>query len=160
MGRGCGQTTGRAWDDTTLQLVFSTTKGAAAICVARLVDAGKLSYEDTVASHWPEFAANGKEHDHRGADVEPPGGPAVRGPALTLDEMLAVGPVVEALAEQTPVWKPGRRTATTRVTYGWLAGELVRRSMDVRSARISPTRSPVRSGSTSGSDSPSRRSRA
>ncbi len=29
--------TGREWSEDTLQLVFSTTKGAAAICVARLV---------------------------------------------------------------------------------------------------------------------------
>ncbi len=33
-------TTGREWDADTLQLVFSTTKGAAAICVARLVATG------------------------------------------------------------------------------------------------------------------------
>ena len=54
--------TGRAWNEDTLQLVFSTTKGAAAICVARLVEAGSISYDDTVATYWPEFAANGKEH--------------------------------------------------------------------------------------------------
>ena len=51
---------GRAWDDQTLQLVFSTTKGAAAICIARLVQDGKLSYDDKVSDHWPEFAQNGK----------------------------------------------------------------------------------------------------
>ncbi|HSH11388.1 MAG TPA: serine hydrolase domain-containing protein, partial [Ilumatobacter sp.] len=52
--------TGAAWTDRTLQLVFSTTKGAAAICVAKLVQVGKLGYDDPVAQHWPEFAANGK----------------------------------------------------------------------------------------------------
>ena len=55
------KTTGREWDEDTLQLVFSTTKGAAAICVARLVEAGKIDYEAPVASYWPEFAAEGKE---------------------------------------------------------------------------------------------------
>ncbi len=55
------KTTGREWDEDTLQLVFSTTKGAAAICVARLVEAGKIDYEAPVASYWPEFAAAGKE---------------------------------------------------------------------------------------------------
>ncbi|MFP5488141.1 MAG: serine hydrolase domain-containing protein, partial [Acidimicrobiia bacterium] len=55
------QRTGRAWDESTLQLVFSTTKGIVATCVARLVQAGKLSYDEPVATYWPEFAANGKE---------------------------------------------------------------------------------------------------
>ena len=54
-------TTGRAWANDTLQLVFSTTKGAAAICVARLVEAGKISYDEPVATYWPEFGAAGKD---------------------------------------------------------------------------------------------------
>ena len=33
--------TGRPWTADTLQLVYSTTKGAAAICVARLVEADR-----------------------------------------------------------------------------------------------------------------------
>jgi CubicO group peptidase (beta-lactamase class C family) len=53
------KTTGRPWAHDTLQLVYSTTKGAAAICVGRLVEAGLVSYDDTVATYWPEFAANG-----------------------------------------------------------------------------------------------------
>ena len=47
------KTTGAAWTDETLQLVFSTTKGAAAICVARLVEAGLIDYDQPVASYWP-----------------------------------------------------------------------------------------------------------
>jgi len=43
-------TTGRTWDEDTLQLVFSTTKGAAATCVAQLVEAGKIGYDAPVAS--------------------------------------------------------------------------------------------------------------
>jgi CubicO group peptidase (beta-lactamase class C family) len=119
--------TGRPWDEQTLQLVFSTTKGAAAICVARLVEAGKLSYSDTVASHWPEFAANGKgditvaqmmSHQAGLAWVEAP---------LTIDDLLAVDPIVAALADQAPLWAPGSTHGYHALTYGWLAGELVRR---------------------------------
>ena len=121
------RTTGRAWDDTTLQLVFSTTKGAAAICVARLVDAGMLSYDDTVASHWPEFAANGKESITVAQMMSHQAGLPYVDRQLSLDQMLAVGPVVDALAEQRPVWEPGTTHGYHAVTYGWLAGELVRR---------------------------------
>src|SRR5437762_3545941 len=46
----------RAFDETTLAPVFSTTKALAALLIARLVDAGKLDYAQTVASVWPEFA--------------------------------------------------------------------------------------------------------
>jgi CubicO group peptidase (beta-lactamase class C family) len=41
------------WDESTLQLVFSTTKGIVATCIARLVQAGALSYDDPVARTGP-----------------------------------------------------------------------------------------------------------
>ena len=51
----------RVWDENTLQLVFSTTKGATAICIAKLVEAGLLDYAAPVVQYWPEFGAHGKD---------------------------------------------------------------------------------------------------
>ncbi len=118
---------GRLWTDDTLQLVYSTTKGAAAICVARLVEAGLVSYDDPVATHWPEFGANGKEAvTLRQLMSHQAGLPYATAP-LSFDDLMAVTPVVEALAAQAPVWEPGTTHGYHAVTYGWLAGELVRR---------------------------------
>ena len=44
----------RAFDEHTLTTIFSTTKAVAALMIARLVDAGRLAYDQTVASVWPE----------------------------------------------------------------------------------------------------------
>ena len=118
---------GRRWDEHTLQLVFSTTKGAAAICVARLVEAGSISYDDPVAAYWPEFAANGKETVTIGQMMSHQAGlPFVDAP-LSFDDLMAVTPVVDALGAQTPMWEPGSAHGYHALTYGWLAGELVRR---------------------------------
>jgi len=120
--------TGQPWTDQTLQLVFSTTKGAAAICVARLVEAGLLDYDAPVCTYWPEFAANGKEAvTVRQMMSHQAGLPYVDAP-LTFDEIMAVTPVVDALAAQAPVWEPGTAHGYHALTYGWLAGELVRRA--------------------------------
>lgn len=48
-------------DARTLFPVFSTTKGIAATVAHRLAQRGVYSYEDTIASHWPEFARLGKD---------------------------------------------------------------------------------------------------
>ena len=121
------KTTGREWDEDTLQLVFSTTKGAAAICVARLVQAGKIDYETPVASYWPEFAAAGKESITVGQLLSHQGGLPFVDVALTFDDVIAVDPVVAALAAQKPIWEPGTQHGYHALTYGWLAGELIRR---------------------------------
>ena len=52
--------TGRPWNEDTLALVFSTTKGATAMCANRLAEEGRLDTDAPVAAYWPEFAANGK----------------------------------------------------------------------------------------------------
>lgn len=118
---------GRTWTGDTLQLVYSTTKGAAAICVGRLVEAGLVSYDEPVATYWPEFAANGKDAVTVGHLMSHQAGLPYATAPLTFDDLMAVTPVVEALAAQEPVWAPGTRHGYHALTYGWLAGELVRR---------------------------------
>jgi len=117
----------RAWDADTLQLVFSTTKGATAICIAKLVERGALAYDDTVAQHWPEFASHGKGDMTVGQMMSHQGGLIAVDTPLEFDEIMAVTPVVESLQEQTPLWEPGTAHGYHAITYGWLAGELVRR---------------------------------
>ncbi|MFZ8997683.1 MAG: serine hydrolase domain-containing protein [Ilumatobacteraceae bacterium] len=119
--------TGRVWDESTLQLVFSTTKGIAATCIARLVQAGKLSYDDPVAEHWPEFAVNGKEHITVGQMMSHQAGLIGVDAPLDFDGIMSVTPVIESLQGQTPMWEPGTAHGYHAITYGWLAGELLAR---------------------------------
>jgi CubicO group peptidase (beta-lactamase class C family) len=120
--------TTRPWDEDTLQLVFSTTKGVAAICAHLLAQRGDLDLDAPVAALWPEFAAAGKDRittrdllSHRA------GLPVVDQP-ITPDEALAWDPIVERLAAQKPIWEPGTAHGYHALTYGWLVGEVVRRA--------------------------------
>src|SRR5688500_4326414 len=99
--------TGRAWEEDTLQLVFSTTKGATAICAHLLAERGDLDLEAPVVEYWPEFGAEGKDRvpvrwllSHRS------GLPTVEA-HLTPSEVCQWQPIVEALAAQKPYWEPG-----------------------------------------------------
>ncbi|MEM7095424.1 MAG: serine hydrolase domain-containing protein [Actinomycetota bacterium] len=125
---GCANhKTGEPWRKESAIVVFSTTKGAAAICVAMLVDQGLLDYGAPVARYWPEFAANGKQDITVGQLMSHQAGLIYVDPPLPLGDILEVTPIVEALAAQAPLWEPGTKHGYHALTYGWLAGELVRR---------------------------------
>ena len=118
---------GRSWQQDTLAVVFSTTKGATAASANLLVAGGRLDPDAPVAAYWPDFAANGKERVLvRHVLSHSAGLPVVEGD-FTLEEALAWAPVVEQLARQAPRWKPGTAVGYHMRTYGWLVGELVRR---------------------------------
>ncbi len=51
---------GKPWDEDTVQIVFSATKGITAICANLLAEQGRLDLDAPIASYWPEFAAAGK----------------------------------------------------------------------------------------------------
>jgi CubicO group peptidase (beta-lactamase class C family) len=118
----------RPWQDDTLAVVFSTTKGATAVCANLLIERGLLDPNMTVADVWPEFAVNGKEAIPLRAVLSHRAGlPVVEGD-FTLDSALAWDPVVDQLARQAPRWSweepaPGYHIRS----YGWLTGEIVRR---------------------------------
>jgi CubicO group peptidase (beta-lactamase class C family) len=117
----------RPYDDRTLQLVFSTTKGITAIAVAMCVERGLLDYSAPVATYWPEFAARGKG-DATVAQLlsHQCGLFSVQG-EITLDEALDWDTVTARLADTEPEWPIGSTHGYHALTYGWLAGELVRR---------------------------------
>lgn len=120
-------TNGRLWERDTPCTVFSTTKGVTAIAVNLLVQRGVLDVDAPVATYWPEFAANGKSDVPLRWLLSHRAGLAHVTAELTLDDVLAWDPVVEAIAAQAPVWEPGTAHGYHVRSYGWLLGEVVRR---------------------------------
>jgi len=117
----------RPWNEHTIALVASTTKGATALCAHLLVQRGQLDLDAPVVKYWPEFGANGKEHiPVRWLLSHQAGLPIVDGP-LTFDDACAWHPVIRALEAQKPLWPPGTEHVYHSVTFGFLVGEVVRR---------------------------------
>jgi CubicO group peptidase (beta-lactamase class C family) len=110
-----------------LQLVFSTTKGATAICALLLAERGLLDLDAPVARYWPEFADAGKATIPVRWLLTHQAGLPVLDDTLALEDALAWTPVTEALARQRPLWEPGSAHGYHALTYGWLVGEVVRR---------------------------------
>ncbi|HEV8559714.1 MAG TPA: serine hydrolase domain-containing protein [Actinophytocola sp.] len=131
--------TGRPWESDTPVLTFSSTKGFTAACVHLLVERGLLDIDAPVAEYWPEFAAQGKaDVPVRWALCHRAGVPAIDAP-LTLAEVLAWDPVVAAVAAQCPEWPPGTDHGYHARTFGWMTGELVRRTTGVSLGRFLAT---------------------
>jgi CubicO group peptidase (beta-lactamase class C family) len=115
------------YDDSTLQLVFSTTKGITAIAVGICVQRGLLDYGAPVTKYWPEFGAMGKDEATVAQLLSHQLGLfSVQG-EITLDEALDWDTITARLAQTAPEWPIGTNHGYHALTYGWLAGELVRR---------------------------------
>jgi CubicO group peptidase (beta-lactamase class C family) len=116
-----------AFGPDTLTALFSTTKAVAALMVARLVDEGRLAYDQPVADVWPEFAQNGK------ADITVEqvlshqaglsGFPDETDPAIWFDWEATCA----KLAAMAPLVPVGAASGYHPVTFGYLAGEIFRR---------------------------------
>jgi len=119
--------TGEPWEENTMVLVYSATKGLAAMTLAVAHSRGWLDYDERVASYWPEFAQMGKAAitvrqllAHQ-AGLFAIDEPVDRSIVADLD-LLAV-----VLARQKPAWEPGARQAYHAITLGFYEGELLRR---------------------------------
>lgn len=121
------QTSGRPYDDNTLQLVFSSTKGATATCLNLLVQRGLVDVDEPVATYWPEFAQAGKESIPVRWLMCHKAGLPTTDKRLGLEEILAWDPIIEALEVQEPLWEPGTQHGYHAVTFGYLLGEVIRR---------------------------------
>lgn len=115
------------WEEDTLCMIWSATKGATALCAHMLAARGLLDLDAPVTRYWPEFGQAEKEFipvkmllNHQCGlpaftEPVPPGG------FFDWDWM------VSALARQEPLWTPGSKQGYGGFTFGWLAGEVIRR---------------------------------
>jgi CubicO group peptidase (beta-lactamase class C family) len=115
------------WTRDTLVNLWSTTKGAAALCVALLVDRGQLAYADRVARYWPDFAAAGKGDVTLAQLLSHQAGLPGFAVPTTIDELFDQPLVAARLAAQAPLWPPGSANGYHAVTFGVLVAEIVRR---------------------------------
>lgn len=119
--------TDRPWQEDTLQLVFSTSKGITAICANLLAQRGLLDFDAKVADYWPEFAQAGKaDIPVRWLLCHRAGLPWIDGD-MTLEQALEWDTVIEAIEQQAPAWEPGSQHGYHATTFGWLVGEVIRR---------------------------------
>jgi CubicO group peptidase (beta-lactamase class C family) len=117
---------GRAWERDTVSIVFSCTKGAAALCLHMLAERGLVAYDDEVARYWPAFAQNGKAGTTVAMML------AHTAPVPHLREPIREGGytdfdyMVERVEAEAAFWAPGTRQGYHGVTYAWTVGQLVR----------------------------------
>jgi CubicO group peptidase (beta-lactamase class C family) len=119
--------TGELWEEDTMVIVYSATKGLAAMTLALAHSRGWLDYEERVCAYWPQFAQNGKERITVRQLLAHQAGlfafdePVDRSVVADLDRLAAV------MARQRPKWEPGSRQAYHALTLGFYEGELLRR---------------------------------
>ncbi len=119
--------TAEPWEQDTMVVVHSATKGLAAMTLAIAHSRGWLDYDQRVCAYWPEFAQNGKERITVRQLLAHQAGlfafdePVDRSVVADLDRLAVV------LARGRPAWEPGTRQAYHALTLGFYEGELLRR---------------------------------
>jgi CubicO group peptidase (beta-lactamase class C family) len=119
--------TGKPWRRETPVIVFSVAKGPTSVCIHQLAASGQLDLDLPVAHYWPGFGCNGKHQITTRMVLSHQAGLAAVDGELTLAEVLAWDPVVDAIASQAPNWEPGSKHGYHARSFGWILGEILRR---------------------------------
>jgi CubicO group peptidase (beta-lactamase class C family) len=118
----------RPWTRDAIVNVWSVGKAVTAIATLRVAERGLADLDAPVATYWPEFAQAGKERlPLRYLLSHEAGLSAVAKPLPPGANLLSWDTMTAALAEQAPWWEPGTAHGYHVNTYGFLAGEVVRR---------------------------------
>ncbi|GAA1946750.1 serine hydrolase domain-containing protein [Microbacterium aquimaris] len=119
---------GRPWREDTPAVVFSVSKGLAALVVGALVEDGLLAFDQPVAEVWPDFAAHGKSAVTIGDVLAHRAG--VSAPRENVDRrtLLDLREWARRIAAQEPLWSPGDAHAYHTLSMGPIVDAIVRRA--------------------------------
>ena len=117
----------RPWTEDTLVNAYSVVKPVAAVLALLDVRDGLVDLDEPLARVWPELTGQGRELiTLRHVLAHRAGLPAVREP-LPEDAVYSWDAMTAALARTRPWWPPGSAHGYHVNTFGFLAGEPVRR---------------------------------
>lgn len=116
------------WEEDTMSISWSTTKGVTSTALHVLADRGLVDYDAPVADYWPEFAQAGKERVTVRQLVSHQGGlHRLAGVVDHADALLDWDLMTSALAAQPSDPPAGTGSGYHAMSYGWLVGEVVKR---------------------------------
>ncbi|MDX1886753.1 serine hydrolase domain-containing protein [Mycolicibacterium sp. 120270] len=116
------------WGEDTIINVWSSTKTVTSLAALILADRGLLDLDAPVATYWPEFATNGK-HDVRVRHLlSHTSGVAGWQEPVEMADLYDWDKATSLLAAQAPWWEPGTASGYQALNFGFLIGELVRRT--------------------------------
>lgn len=119
--------TGREWTADTPCVAFSCSKAVVAAAAALLAERGAYEVDGPVVEWWPEYGVHGKEGTTAAHLLSHQSGLPALAREVTAEEAADPKAMADELAEQAPEWTPGEAHGYHALTYGWLAGEIVRR---------------------------------
>jgi CubicO group peptidase (beta-lactamase class C family) len=121
------EATGKKVDGDTLFMLSSTTKGVTSTCMHILAEKHKLDYDMPIVKVWPEFGAHGKQRatlhhalSHQTGVPQTPVG-------YTPEWLADWDRMCRGIADLTPMFPIGERTAYHSLNFGYINGEILRR---------------------------------
>ncbi len=115
------------WEENTMALVASATKGIAGLTMALAHSRGLFAFDDPVSEYWPEFAQQGKDKITIRQLLAHQAGLFALDKRVDIKIEADLDKLAIILARQKPVWAPGIRQAYHAITLGFYESELIRR---------------------------------
>lgn len=123
------------WEEDTLSIVFSTTKGMSSLAFSLLHSKGLLEFDEKVSTYWPEFAYNGKENITVRQLLAHQAGLFTNSKSLNYKVLTEEEILSDYLAKQKPYWTPGDKKGYHAWTIAMYQNEICK--------RIDPLRKPL-----------------
>jgi CubicO group peptidase (beta-lactamase class C family) len=120
--------TGRRVESDTPFYNYSICKGAASTIAHILAERGLFGYDTPVVELWPEFGAHGKEKvTVRHVLSHTAGVPGIP-LSTTIEDLCDWDKMCAAIADEELWWEPGTKIGYHAYTFGYIVGEIVRRT--------------------------------
>lgn len=115
------------WEEDTISIVFSSTKGISSMAFALLNSKGLVDYDEKVASYWPAFAHNGKENITVRQLLAHQAGLFTNDKKLKYEVLTDEDVLADCLAKQKPYWNPGDKKGYHAWTIAMYQNEICKR---------------------------------
>lgn len=121
------EATGEPWEEDTMVIVFSATKGLAGLAMALAHSQGLFDYDERISKYWPEFAQQGKDKITVRQLLAHQAGLFAFDELGDKSTLADLDRLAVVLARQKPAYEPGTQQVYHALTLGYYESELLRR---------------------------------
>lgn len=123
----------RPWEQDTVVICFSTTKGVAATLLHLVMERNGVAYDTPVVDVWPDYARGGQGthlFDKSSTTIRhvlchEAGIPQIRDEVDDFSDIEDWDRMVDLMERLECLWEPGTANGYHAVNFGWLVGHLV-----------------------------------